>query len=91
MLTILQIIPFTEETKVKNKTEQICLIPHVFAVITNIQEGNSEHIINFYCARATSENFTKELKDDFGGNTLSHRGFTANALEFLLKSLAYNL
>lgn len=67
------------------------MIPHIFAVITNLEAMTPEQIINFYCQRGNSENYTKELKSDFMANTLSHRSFEANAFEFLLKCLAYNL
>lgn len=79
---------FTEDEKDQT---QLLLIPHIFAVITNIEEMNPEQIINFYCQRGNSENFTKELKNDFFANTLSHKSFEANAFDFFLKSLAYNL
>lgn len=80
-----------EEQKKKGQAVQICLIPHVFAVITNDLDSSVIEVIQFYCQRGASENFTKELKDDFFANTLSHSGFHANALEFFLKALAYNL
>lgn len=57
---------FSEEA---DKKGQICLIPHVFAVITNIKEMTPVQVIEFYCQRGTSENFTKELKDDFSAGT----------------------
>lgn len=85
---------FTENEKERQKdrtNQTISLIPHIFAVITNIEEKTPEGIIEFYSERGASENFTKELKNDFGARTLSHRAFTANAFEFLLKCLAYNL
>ena len=83
---------FAEEGQcAEGKPVQICLIPHIFAVITNDHESSVEEVINFYCQRGASENFTKELKSDFFGNTLSHSSFHANALEFFMKALAYNL
>lgn len=82
---------FTEEEKKEGQAEQLCLIPHVFAVITNDLESSAEEVISFYCQRGASENFTKELKDDFGANTLSHKDFHPNALDFFIKALAYNL
>ncbi len=81
---------FTEEEDKKGQA-QLLLIPHIFAVITNLEAMTPEQIINFYCQRGNSENYTKELKSDFMANTLSHRSFEANAFEFLLKCLAYNL
>lgn len=47
--------------------------------------------MDFYEARGNSENFTKELKDDFDAGTLSHREFEKNEMEFLISSLSYNL
>lgn len=81
---------FTEEEDKKGQA-QLLLIPHIFAVITNLEDMTPEQIISFYCQRGNSENYTKELKSDFMANTLSHRSFEANAFGFLLKSLAYNL
>ncbi len=78
------------ETK-KGEIVQLLLIPHVFAVITNFEDLDPEQVINFYCQRGSSENYTKELKGDFFANTLSHRSFAANAFDFFLKCLAYNL
>ena len=81
---------FTEEEDEKGQA-QLLLIPHIFAVITNIEDMTVKQVIDFYCQRGSSENYTKELKSDFMANTLSHRSFEANAFEFLLKCLAYNL
>ena len=81
---------FTEEEDKKGQA-QLLLVPHVFAVITNIEDMTVKQVIDFYCQRGNSENYTKELKSDFMANTLSHRSFEANAFEFLLKCLAYNL
>lgn len=83
---------FTEEEKAgSNGQIQLLLFPHIFAVITSLEDLSPEQVIAFYCQRGNSENFTKELKDDFMANTLSHRSFEANAFEFFLKCLAYNL
>ena len=81
---------FTEEEDEKGQA-QLLLVPHVFAVITNIEDITVKQVIDFYCQRGNSENYTKELKSDFMANTLSHRSFEANAFKFLLKRLAYNL
>lgn len=75
----------------KGKERKEELVPIVFAVITNITESLPSEVIEFYCLRGDSENFTKELKDDFGAKTLSHSDFWENAFEFLLKSFSYNL
>ncbi len=111
---------FTEEEKAgSNGQIQLLLFPHIYAVITSLEDLSPEQVIAFYCQRGNSENFTKELKDDFMANTLSHRSFEAqrgnsenftkelkddfmantlshrsfeaNAFEFFLKCLAYNL
>ncbi|SET28207.1 hypothetical protein SAMN04489758_10556 [Thomasclavelia cocleata] len=34
-----------------------------------------EEICDFYEERGNSENFTKELKDDFNGNNVGHHDF----------------
>ena len=53
--------------------------------------ANSE-IIHWYNQRAQdSENRIKELKLDFGGDTLPCSDFKANALYFSICALAYNL
>lgn len=70
---------------------QISLFPEIYAVMTNCLEWSLRHILRFYEQRGNSENFTKELKDDFGAGTLSHPKFLSNELEFLLKAWAYNL
>ena len=70
---------------------QISLFPEIYAVMTNCLEWSPCHILRFYEQRGNSENFTKELKDDFGAGTLSHPKFLSNELEFLLKAWAYNL
>lgn len=70
---------------------QISLFPEIYAVMTNCLEWSACHILRFYEQRGNSENFTKELKDDFGAGTLSHPKFLSNELEFLLKAWAYNM
>jgi len=48
--------------------------------------------LHWYNQRAEdSENRIKELKLDFGGDTLPCSDFKANALYFLIASLSYNL
>ena len=70
---------------------QISLFPEIYAGMTNCLEWSACHILRFYEQRGNSENFTKELKDDFGAGTLSHPKFLSNELEFLLKAWAYNI
>lgn len=67
------------------------LIPMVYCIITNDFEIKPEEAMDFYEARGNSENFTKELKDDFNGGILSHKEFVKNEIDFLISSLAYNL
>lgn len=70
---------------------QLSLFPSIYCVITNQDYGDPKSIMNFYEARGMSENFTKELKNDFNGGTLSHKDFNKNEMEFLFSSYAYNL
>ena len=47
--------------------------------------------MDFYELRGASENFTKQLKNDFDAGHLSHSGFLENEMQFLISSMAYNL
>lgn len=47
--------------------------------------------MNFYEQRGASENFTKELKNDFNGGRVSHKDFVKNEMEFLISSISYNI
>ena len=76
---------------VTDKHGQISLLPVIYCVVTNQENGNPKSVMDFYEERGNSENFTKELKDDFNGGRLSHREFLKNELEFLISSLSYNL
>ena len=67
------------------------LIPVIYAVVTNDTEHDAKYVMDFYEARSASENFNKELKNDFSAGILSHESFNANDFEFLIKSLSYNL
>ena len=67
------------------------LVPMVYCIITNDFEKSPKEAMDFYEARGNSENFTKELKDDFNGEILSHKEFVKNEMDFLISSLAYNL
>lgn len=73
------------------KDGQLSLFPSIYCVITNQNHGNPKSIMDFYEARGTSENFTKELKNDFHAGTLSHKNFIENEMEFLISAYAYNL
>ncbi|MEY8238782.1 MAG: IS1380 family transposase, partial [Cycloclasticus sp.] len=62
------------------------------AIATNHDSKTNSEVIHWYNQRAEdSENRIKELKLDFGGNTLPCSDFKANALYFLICSLSYNL
>ena len=62
------------------------------AIATNRDELSDSEIIHWYNQRAEdSENRIKELKLDFGGDTLPCSDFNANALYFLIAALSYNL
>ena len=67
------------------------LFPIVYCVITNDITSTSKEVMDFYEARGNSENFTKELKDDFNAGILSHNSFVENEMEFLISSFSYNL
>ena len=40
-----------------------------------IEKKTAEEIMDFYEQRGASENFTKELKNDFNGGRISHKDF----------------
>lgn len=62
------------------------------AIATNRDELSDSEIVHWYNQRAEdSENRIKELKLDFGGDTLPCSDFNANALYFLIAALSYNL
>ncbi len=66
---------------------------YIYRAIASNQESKSDsEIIHWYNQRAQdSENRIKELKLDFGGDTLPCSDFKANELYFLISSLSYNL
>lgn len=74
-------------------SEEICIHGYRYrAIATNQDEWNDSHIIHWYNQRAEdSENRIKELKLDFGGDTLPCSDFHANALYFLIAALSFNL
>ncbi len=62
------------------------------AIATNREALSESEIIHWYNQRAEdSENRIKELKLDFGGDTLPCSDFAANALYFNIVALSYNL
>ena len=73
--------------------EQICSQGYLYrAIATNQDSLNDSQVVHWYNQRAEdSENRIKELKLDFGGDTLPCSDFNANALYFLISALSYNL
>ena len=62
------------------------------AIATNHDEWSDSEVVHWYNQRGEdSENRIKELKLDFGGDTLPCTDFNANALYLLVSSLSYNL
>jgi len=74
-------------------SEQICSRGYIYrAIATNQEDWNDSRIVHWYNQRAEdSENRIKELKLDFGGDTLPCSDFNANALYFLICALSFNL
>lgn len=58
--------------------------------LTNMEKTCGE-IYDFYEERGNSENFTKELKDDFNGKNVGHHEFEKNCMQFMISSLCYNM
>jgi hypothetical protein len=73
--------------------EEVCAQGYVYrAIATNRETMTDSEIIHWYNQRAEdSENRIKELKLDFGGDTLPCSDFNANAVYFSICALAYNL
>lgn len=62
------------------------------SIATNQENLTNNEIIHWYNQRGEdSENRIKELKLDFGGDTLPCSDFKANNLYFLISALSYNL
>ena len=62
------------------------------AITTSHDDWSDSEIVHWYNRRGeASENRIKELKSDFGGDTLPCGDFNANDLYFNLAALAYNL
>tara|TARA_B100000315_G_C14532893_1_gene567053 strand:- start:205 stop:1551 length:1347 start_codon:yes stop_codon:yes gene_type:complete len=77
----------------ESNTDEVSLDGYVYrAIATNYNDKTNSEIIHWYNQRAEdSENRIKELKLDFGGDTLPCSDFKANELYFLICSLSYNL
>jgi len=73
--------------------EEMSLGGYLYRAIATNRDGLSDsQIVHWYNQRAEdSENRIKELKLDFGGDTLPCSDFKANALYFLITALSYNL
>lgn len=77
----------------EENTDEIYSGGYVYRTIaTNRKSWSNDQIIHWYNQRAEdSENRIKELKLDFGGDTLPCSDFNANALYFLICALSFNL
>ncbi len=77
----------------ENTGEQIISQGYIYRCIaTNQDDWRNSRIIHWYNQRAEdSENRIKELKLDFGGDTLPCSDFNANGLYFLISALSFNL
>ncbi len=54
---------FTVEEKAgSNGQVQLLLFPHIFAVITSLEDLSAEQVIAFYCQRGNSENFIQTVR-----------------------------
>lgn len=73
--------------------EQITADGYIYrAIATSHEDWSDSRIIHWYNQRGEdSENRIKELKLDFGGDTLPCSDFNANALYFLIAALSFNL
>lgn len=84
-------IPLIEPSQENQET--MCSGGYIYrAIATNRIEWTDSHIVHWYNQRAEdSENRIKELKLDFGGDTLPCSDFKANALYFQIAALSFNL
>lgn len=73
--------------------QEIISKEHIYrAIATNREAMSDSELIHWYNQRGEdSENRIKELKLDFGGDTLPCSDFNANALYFSIAALSYNL
>ncbi|MCP4047860.1 MAG: IS1380 family transposase [Gammaproteobacteria bacterium] len=81
------------DLEVLQSDEEVCAQGFVYrAIATNRETMTDSEIIHWYNQRGEdSENRIKELKLDFGGDTLPCSDFDANAVYFSVCALAYNL
>ena len=83
----------TLDLETDDGSEQICSQGYLYrGIATNQNNWNDSQLVHWYNQRAEdSENRIKELKLDFGGDTLPCSDFNANALYFLISALSFNL
>lgn len=76
-----------------DSSDEVSMGGYVYrAIATNRDQLSDSHVVHWYNQRAEdSENRIKELKLDFGGDTLPCSDFAANALYFLIVALSYNV
>ncbi|MCP3953897.1 MAG: IS1380 family transposase, partial [Desulfobacterales bacterium] len=81
------------DLEVLQSEQEVCAQGYIYrAIATNRETMTDSEIIHWYNQRAEdSENRIKELKLDFGGDTLPCSDFDANAVYFSICALAYNL
>lgn len=81
------------ELEPENNADELSIGGYIYrAIATNRNTLSDSEIIHWYNQRAEdSENRIKELKLDFGGDTLPCSDFKANALYFLISALSYNV
>jgi len=81
------------ELESENNADELSIGGYIYrAIATNRDELSDSLIVHWYNQRAEdSENRIKELKLDFGGDTLPCSDFKANALYFLISALSYNI
>ena len=74
-------------------TEEIAMGGYIYrSIATNHEELTDSEIVHWYSQRAEdSENRIKELKLDFGGDTLPCSQFKANEVYFFIAALSCNL
>lgn len=74
-----------------SQNKQLTMFPVVYCIITNDMNKSCKEICDFYEERSNSENFSKELKDDFNSNNVGHHDFGKNCFQFMIASLCYNI
>ena len=77
----------------EHHSDEVSIGAYVYrAIATNREPLSDSEMIDWYNQRAEdSENRIKELKSDWGGDTLPCSDFNANALYLLITALSYNV